>query len=426
MSDTSSSEKPSLDSKDLGSITKLSLEELYRLEKEISNEFKSTSKKYVESRLSRIYHMNDELNRNIKEFSENEKNWLKIFNFEIETINNIKTNTEDLILSKSNLTDNRNIILNFDEYEKEVQEIFKSLRSPLEFDEYLSIDEDKEKLPFQKQFSDILKPYIRSLKCLMNEKSYQEKLINRSVDSNSVILWKECYRNIINKKNEYLSSAYEDLYELHKEYYNINSNKVAAKDWTSYHRSVVSPSSIKKAFDNTRDEPIPTNHDIHTSAENSYFKNKVELTNIKRSYLDSLTFFEASQQHKPNCKRTKLNSCTGLTSSEIDNDLSLIRSSTTSKKNYKPELETKNTEEIVKNKETINGKSQAMEASTESESGNLMKKYKKLLSETTYLKSNSLKILDASPLQGQVPVYYLPDLPPLESFPELNRAKKVN
>lgn len=85
--------------------------------------------------------MLEKLNSLIKLATANDKSWLKIYNFEIETINNIMTNTEDLIMVGNKTIPNKpDLLKSMDEYEVELREIFSNLQSPFDFDDTFKYD----------------------------------------------------------------------------------------------------------------------------------------------------------------------------------------------------------------------------------------------------------------------------------------------
>lgn len=113
----------------LEEVANMSVDELTNLEQQLASEFNTLSKEYLESRLSRINTILDKLNSLIKYATANDKSWLKIYNFEIETINSIMTNTEDLIISNNgDLKNKPDLLKSIDEYQEELKEILKTYK----------------------------------------------------------------------------------------------------------------------------------------------------------------------------------------------------------------------------------------------------------------------------------------------------------
>lgn len=155
----------------LEEVANMSVDELTNLEQQLASEFNTLSKEYLESRLSRINTILDKLNSLIKYATANDKSWLKIYNFEIETINSIMTNTEDLIISNNgDLKNKPDLLKSIDEYQEELKEIFKNLQSPFDFDSTFRYDNDDKlndgsnpnlsKLPFSHLFNDYFKNIV--------------------------------------------------------------------------------------------------------------------------------------------------------------------------------------------------------------------------------------------------------------------------
>lgn len=314
-------------------------EELNKIESNLLNEFKSLSHDYITSRQSRISHMISSLVYYIKTFSENDKNWSKIYNFEIETIESIKTNTEDLILSDLKLSNAKDIIDTLDEYELELKELFNNIQSPLEFDEIfdnkffnriIKSDENlshANTLPFPNQFHKIIKTFGKHLHGIKNENKYQINLIKANVKSNSKILWNQYYNDLISHKNNLINDTYDELNQLYKEYNDINENEKIISDNKFYNKSIISINNLK-SYENL-------NQDNYYNVDNRYYKkNKIELTNIKKNIESKLKKFNGIQRSYGD--QIKLNACSGLNENEIDNDLLIMRSlgNTKSSKNH--------------------------------------------------------------------------------------------
>lgn len=329
------------DPQTLAQVPRYSTEELSRVEKALAKEFKSLGRQYIEARLARIHKLIDKTTRLIKVAACNDKNWLKIYNFEIETINNIKSNTEDLILMNSGVIRNKyDLLKSVDEYEEELKEIFKNLQSPLAFDETLKELEKpvgETTLPFSYLFQNVFQPHIQNLRSIINEKDYQSRMLGHNSRGNSAIIWKQYYHNLVRRKQELIEQTCSELNALHKEYNHINQNQVNHTQWKNYYNSVVSINDFKRDS-----EPINTinTHNIgtllshssdpnYTNLDNQYvLNNKIESTVTKMNIIHNLNHFNHAQnrQNEANSrKRIKLNSCLGLTGDEIDSDLLALR-----------------------------------------------------------------------------------------------------
>lgn len=331
---------------ELSKIATLSKEELSKLEGELALEFKQTSKQYVEARLARIQKLVEKVNQLLKVTRANDKNWMKVSRFEIETINNIKYNVENLILLGNGLKD-QNVLRSFEEYELESKEIVKNLQSPLVWDESLKDDSedtnnnetDSNRLVFPYYFQEVFKPYKKNLKTIVNEKNYQKDLIYNSSLGSSTIIWKQYYNNLVKKKQKLADDTSKELFELYKEFHHINENEMAQANWKQYYKSVISINDLKRGFE----EDYPSSlykysgrqsHDTnYVNLDNQYLQNnRVESSNIKRGILKKIHEFSVAQDANGNSnKRVKLNVLSGLNDDEVDSDLFALRSYRTGK-----------------------------------------------------------------------------------------------
>lgn len=302
-----------------------SQEDLNKYEASLQDEFKTLSHEYTLSRQSRINHMISAINYYLKILSENDKNWSKIYNFEIDTIQHIKTNTEDMILTELRLSNTKDVITTLDEYELELAELLDNIQSPLEFDEIFSGSLNKKSgsnLPFPLQFEAIIKQYEQQLKAVTVENNYQTNLVKTSLGGNRMILWKQYYNELLSYKKQKITETYEELNKLHKEYNHVDDTHLYINDTKNYNKSVISINDLKPPN-------YPGNQDGFYHTDNRMYKNnRIELTNIKQKVLyDHKTF--SQQQNINNSHRdvvdVKLNGCTGLSQTEIDHDLLTIR-----------------------------------------------------------------------------------------------------
>ncbi|ODV77516.1 uncharacterized protein CANTADRAFT_36932, partial [Suhomyces tanzawaensis NRRL Y-17324] len=332
------------DPKVLGQISSYTPKQLMDLEAVISAEFKSVGKDYIQARLERVNKLIEKINKLLKAANANDKNWLKIYNFEIETIHNIKNNTEDLILSSEGMVPNRpDILKSFDEYEEELKEIFKNLQSPLDFDNILKesqeVDLEESILPFPYLFKQFFKPHKKNLEAIVNEKNYQTNLIYDTSLGNSTIIWKQYYNNLVKQKQKLVQETYDELNNLYKEYHNINEEEVAITGIKHYYRSVIGVNEVKQIYEdetlvntsNSRDlkSIIANNYDSgYLNLDNQYVKNnRIEASNTRKAILHNLKRFNESQSSltDTSTKRIRLDVCKGLDDSEIDLDIFNLR-----------------------------------------------------------------------------------------------------
>jgi hypothetical protein len=368
------------DPQTLAQMANYSTEELSRVEKGLAKEFKSISRQYIEARLSRIHKLIEQSAHLIKVAYTNDKNWLKIYNFEIETINNIKTNTEDLILMNSGVIRNKyDLLKSIDEYEEELKEIFKNLQSPLAFDDTLKVLEsgslqtqELSKLPFSYLFQNVFQPHIQNLRSIVNEKDYQSRLLSHNSQGNSAIIWKQYYHNLVRRKQELIDKTSDELNSLYKEYHHINQQHVNKTHWKHYFNSVISINDLKPTAEGEPVNSINTHNTVtllshsndpsYANLDNQYLlNNKIESTVTKINILQGLNRFDQSQNRSkdlaPNSrKRIKLNSCLGLTGDEIDSDILALRLAMPEKiKPSSPVQETTEEKDIIQEAEDVDG-----------------------------------------------------------------------
>lgn len=343
------------DSQDL---QQLSVEQLNQYQDKISREFKLLSKDYLNKRLSRINVMLDKLTSLIKLATANDKSWLKIYNFEIETINNIMTNTEDLIMVGNKTISNKPDLLKLmDEYEVELQEIFTNLQSPFDFDDTFKFDNgeiDKElnnshphlsKLPFPFLFNQSFKPHRDELKSISLEKDYQLKLIRNNCRNNSTIVWNQYYMKLNQYKNKLLDNAQRDLNQLYKDYHQLNESRNEELLDRYYYRSLISPQYLLELIDNSinmtntddLEAIVKTNHDSNYVELDTRLnpKNKIELSMIRQQDKcnDNLVGATHAAIKRRYSKAFKLRNgdtaavafAYGTNQSRVDDDLQLIR-----------------------------------------------------------------------------------------------------
>lgn len=335
-------------------LQQMSLEQLNQYQDKISLEFKTLSKDYLNKRLSRINVMLEKLNSLIKLATANDKSWLKIYNFEIETINNIMTNTEDLIMVGNKTIPNKpDLLKSMDEYEVELREIFSNLQSPFDFDDTFKYDNGEissklenthrhlSKLPFPFLFNQSFKPHRDELKSISLEKDYQLKLIRNNCQNNSTIVWKQYYAKLNQSKNKLLQDTQLKLNQLYKDYHHLNESRNEELLDRYYYRSLLSPQYLMETINdkinitNTDDldAVMKTNHDSNYVELDTRLKpkNKIELSMIRQQEKSNDNLVNSthaaikrrySQAFKyPDAAATAYS----LNQSRIDDDLQLIR-----------------------------------------------------------------------------------------------------
>lgn len=411
----------------ISNLAHSSIEELTNFEDDISKQFNSLSKEYLNSRVARINHLINSINYFISKFAEDETEWLEVFSTQTETINNIKTNTEDLILSCKTGSIN-DICDTLDEYEDTLNYLFQNIRSPLSFLGNYKVNilsrgdaaNRARQLPFEGQFDNVIRPYGNDLKSILGESHYNHLLLESNTRANSTIIWKQYQSDLVAYKNKLINETYEQLNDLYKEYHNVNKGELNNKDKEQYYRSVISPADLKRSYDTVnRDSAVSNNHDNYYDSNNSYFKkNKIELTNEKYRILSQLERFERSQAAHANTSNIgyKLNSCSGLSDNEIVNDIHLLRNSIANKSIV-----------IEEEPDLIEPQTDTNEEDQEITEESLKQKYKQLLSMSpdtvSQPKPKSLRsiLADSSPPLSATgpPKLNIPELPPLEAFPKL-------
>ncbi|KAI5958072.1 hypothetical protein KGF57_002880 [Candida theae] len=344
---------PSQSTKDLENM---SLEQLNEYQSKISREFKSLSKEYLKKRLSRVNVMLEKLNSSIKLASANDKSWLKIYNFEIETINNIMTNTEDLIMVKNKTIPNKpDLLKSMDEYEEELQEIFTNLQSPFDFDDTFKYDNGEianqlnnshsqlSRLPFPYLFNQSFKPHRDELRSISLEKDYQSQLIRNNCQNNSTIAWNQYYTKLNQHKNRLLTETQSQLNQLYKDYHHLNDSRNEELQDRYYFRSLISPQylsdtindSINITNTNDLDAIMKTNHDSNYVELDTRLKpkNKIELSMVReedkrRDNLVASTHTAIKRRYSAICKpREDTAVATEYTKSQsqLEDDVQLIR-----------------------------------------------------------------------------------------------------
>ena len=367
----------------LEEMANMSVDELNNLEQQLATEFNSLSKEYLESRLSRINTILDKLNSLIKYATANDKSWLKIYNFEIETINSIMTNTEDLIISNNgDLKNKPDLLKSIDEYQEELKEIFKNLQSPFDFDSTFRFDNNDNlngqsnpnlsKLPFSYLFNDYFKKHRDALNAIIKEKDYQANLLYNNLYGNRVILWKQYYNKLNQQKQKLIDRTNDQLNQLYKDYYHLNEQKNLDFSERHYYRSLLTPNELSTTIDdsiNTVDTQdvasvLETDHDSNYIELDTRHKtkSKIEISDIRKKIINEdqmlnnigngikRSWDETDSNTDHHWKRSRFS----LTDEEAIEDLLLIRQNITQQKKSQQELSVnQENEKIDQNQDEI-------------------------------------------------------------------------
>lgn len=372
---------------ELASLPLKSPGELAAIEQRLSSEFTNLSREYLVARQQRINEMLASLTHYVKVFSDNEKNWLKVYSFEKEAIESIRTNVEDLVLDQQGLGE-KHVLHTLQEYETELAEVLRNVQLPLDITDPVSGMD----LPYKEQFVKIVQPYHTHLEAASNENAYQTNMLQAHVHGQRKILWNQYLRAVLDYKNDLIAQTEHQLQKLHSEYHGRVPSQLHRIDSAIYNRGVVPISALREHDRNT---------DGFYGVDNRWYQNnRVELTNIRRSVL-------------ANISAKALDSCHGLLESEIDSDLALMRSSFSDlqkseqhRKEQRDEAHRLEKEILLQHEREAELHQQELELSLKSDTeltpDQLMaRRYKQLL------------LLEA---RQHV---FMPELPPIEYFPQL-------
>lgn len=410
------SDSDGFDPQKLTDFLNLEADELATYEGDVSKEFSSLARQYVKSRLSRINHMINLLGIYIKKFNDFDKTWLKIYGLEVKTLHQIRTSTEDLILSNRFMSPST-IINKLNEDENELLEILVNIQYPLELVNDFDVNDGSGfELPFKEHLDKVIRPYIHDLKSIEKERLYQSDLIELAVATNMEVIWNQYSRGLVDYKEQLIEETCKQLQSLNNEYHHISHNFLNQEDWKNYYCSVVRHSQIEGSRALSEDQNFGYNHDKFYDTDNIYYKNnRIELTNHRRRILSQLQLFKKSQELHGSKNNTHekhiLNSCVGLSENDINSDLVLLRSGIENKHNMDESVhcETEELQSPVKH-----------HVSEEM----LHSKYRKLLglpSDQTKSIHSSGTDIDQGPLD--ITHFRLPSIPPLEAFPPLKNKE---
>lgn len=414
----------------LSKLRNLSDEELQKLEENISTEFKELSYGYIQSRLSRINFILSSINETIKAYSESDIRWQKRISEETGTLSRIKSYSEDCLLNKkggSTATNDRR----FSELESEIKDIRKDILYPsgdtngLKFE---TLPKETLSLPFQQELKKIVQPFENEVKFILNESKYRLNMLNETAKANLGICWKQYFSDLHSCKNSMINKTYEHLNRLYEEFNHINYPEILKKDADNYYRSVM-PVGLGKRSYSGRDFVLDTEQERPFVLNK---KNKVQLTDTKyRILLKQKGHISVSSSNSGTggLVRQLALGCTGLSKSEVEQDLLALRAGLKPTIGQEEEASDKDVEESTSVSSVDNGdrdeenegKSVYENRSEENLSErNLYQKYRYILaiqnnenSEATSLGSSP----ESSFVAGtRAPKLNIPELPPLQSF----------
>lgn len=367
------------DAKKLADLPNLSTEQVKQLESDIQQEFETISKQYLQARLSRINYMINNLGDRIEDIQTNGQQWNELFTFEAQAVENIKYNREQVCLNeKATVKD----------YHHEFREIIKNCPNPLDFAPPLD-------LPFKDQFAPLIKNGIKDLSGVVNEKKYLLDSLEKNVERQKNIIWQNYRKEIINYKYHLINKKLLRLSTLYKAHQKLDTNGKYIRRWENYHRPLVSKN------------PKPDGLDPLNFISNKVNKsNRIETTNIKNEYLSRYYAFKANQikseTNGPLGSTTALSNCKGLTDTEIDNDLALMKtglSSSTSHPEQSIDLDQESEQEdLVEEQEEKNEVPDPV--TPQNQDNSFQQQYAKLM---------------AVPMINET--FTIPDLPSIEHFP---------
>lgn len=299
---------------DVSRLQQLTPQELALLEKQLQEQFETSLRQYLKSRLDRVEFILEQLNQSLLTMSENERNWLRIYQFETETVAKMLTNTESKILK--GIKDDPHQI---EEFEKELYALIKNLRSPLEMEN--NIDHNYA-LPFYNHFAAFTKPYKEQLTAINNERNLQTSMIDNNGQGKLTIIWKEYLSRGRDIQQEMIDETLAELTQLHQEYYGLNSAKADQQKWDQWHRSAINVNDIEQS-------KSPNGDNFYGIDNRNYPRNKVELTNIRLRINQTQDQFTNAQNQWPSAgeKVRLMSGATKLSDQEADQDIWLLRNS---------------------------------------------------------------------------------------------------
>lgn len=291
-------------------LPNMSVEQLSKLESQLSREFSELSRDYTDARRTRIDYLLKNVNSQIKTFQDNDADWTDLYLNQLSALEDYVAHPEEAM-----------------QHSKEFQELLESIKLPWELDDLFNTR--RHELPFAKYFQRIIQPHQNELMALDNLKNYSTRLVDLLAEKNKMILWNQYRADVAEHKEKLVTQTYEELAQLHREFYGVNSNEMLSLDNKSYYRSVV-PAPIPELTESTPIRLSSKNIDSFNDFDNVYYKkHKIEITSTKYEALDGLHSF-ATEQNKYKIPQldtahVRLAGCMGLTEADIDADLALLR-----------------------------------------------------------------------------------------------------
>lgn len=264
----------------LKSITANDPEHLRQMENQIQQEFRELVRNYLEKRVNKVNAMMKNIDSSIKELQQNDNQWEKVFKFENEAIDSMKSNLE-LLLNGGGIKD---YLL----YEQEINEIITNISNPKTFDNILN---ESNKLEFDNFFKPSLENSNQEIDMVFNESQYQKSLVHKNLEKNKNIIWLQYREKLMAEKERLIEESLKELHDLNKSYHREDITKDYEQDWDHYHKSLLSINDLK------HDNP---NYNIY------------ELTNIRRNIISRLG-------------DNKLSQLESLSEIETNNDLKMMR-----------------------------------------------------------------------------------------------------
>lgn len=291
-------------------LPELSVEQLSKLENQISQEFAELSRNYIDARKSRVSSLLKNLDVQIKKFQDNDAEWTDIYFNQLSALEDYTAHPEDAQKGS-----------------EKFEAFLDTIKLPWELDDLFKTR--KLQLPFADYVQRIIQPHQQELVAFNNLKNYLTTLVDQLLEKNRVILWKQYHADVVEYKEKLIQQTYEELSQLHKEYYGVNSNEEYNLRNKFYYRSVV-PMPMTDSAEYPQARLSSQNIDTYYDIDNVYCKkNKIEITSTKYETLGKLTNFN-KEQHLyaiPQIQEANviLAGCMGLNEEDIDADMLLLR-----------------------------------------------------------------------------------------------------
>lgn len=296
-------------------LPQFTIPQLNKLEEQIHREFSSLAQQYLTARVPRNDVLLAKIELQIKQFQQNDNSWAKIYNLQVRNIERLLHNTETLAMADRGYLPSE-IQRSLSQFEEDLSTLCSSVELPLNLDDVFA--DRKAALPFADYFAEIVNLHEAQLQALLNQKCYQTELVDSLAEKNKIIIWKHYRNDVVEYRERLITQTYEELEKLNNEFLGISSQHDLAAANDAYYRSVLPLQSD--------DLPAHKAHGIFSDQ----LRNRICLTDTKMAYLNQLHEFE-SQQAKYKIPQldpatVRLAGCMGLTESETEADLALIRS----------------------------------------------------------------------------------------------------